>query len=262
MNRHSLIRPLMAALLIAPSLARAQAPLAWDADVFSSLKARLADTPAPATPASQPAAAAAPDPDARARALFQHPLIVGASVSSGFRAETPARKIARLFGTNDAVVSLAVPGASGAHQVEGLTDERLAAATVVVGVDLFFWDTRRDCAAGIAGVDELFKRVAPRKTPLIVATVPALHAPLGLGPKDDCREQLNPKIAKSCKQDPACVLLDLNALYAKAAADGGVDLDGKHVAFRDLLSDGLHLSDAGSQLVARAILDAVRASGK
>lgn len=259
MNRRGLIRAWTTALLLAPSLARAQVatPLAWDADIFSALKARIAESTSPSTPASQPAPPAAPDPDARARALFQHPLIIGASVSSGFRAESPARRLARRFGTDDAVVSLAVPGASGARMVQELTDERLAAATVVVGVDLFFWDAQRDCAAGLAGVDELFKRITPRKTPLIIANVPALHAPMGLGPKDDCREQLNPKIAKSCKEDPTCVLLDLNGLYAKAAADGGVDLDGKRVAFRDLLSDGLHLSDAGSQLVARAILNAV-----
>ena len=262
MERRSRIRAWATALFLSPSLALAQtaAPLAWDADIFSALKARIADLPAPSAPASQSAPPAAPDPDARARALFQHPLIIGASVSSGFRAETPARKIARQFGTNDAVVSLAVPGAAGAHQVEDLTDERLAAATVVVGIDLFFWDTQRDCAAGLAGVDELFKRVAPRKTPLIVATVPAMHAPLGIGGGGDCRDQINPKIAKSCKEDPTCILLDLNALYAKAAADGGADYDGKHVAFHDMLSDGLHLSDAGSQLVAQAILNAVRAA--
>ena len=262
MERRSRIRAWATALFLSPSLALAQtaAPLAWDADIFSALKARIADLPAPSAPASQSAPPAAPDPDARARALFQHPLIIGASVSSGFRAETPARKLARRFGTNDAVVSLAVPGASGARMVQDLTDERLAIATVVVGVDLFFWDAPRECAAGLAAVDELFKRIKPRQTPLIVATVPALHAPMGIGGGSDCRDQLNPKIAKSCKEDPTCVLLDLNALYAKAAADGGVDVDGKRVAFRDILSDGLHPSDAGSELVAHAILDAVNKS--
>jgi hypothetical protein len=260
MNSRGFIRTLAIATFLAPSFAAAQT--AWDGDIYSVLKARIAEAPAPSAPAAQAAPPAARDPDARARALFRHPLIIGASVSSGFRAETPARKIARQFGTNDAVVSLAVPGAAGAHQVEGLTDERLAAATVVVGIDLFFWDTQRDCAAGLAGVDELFKRVSPRKTPLIVATVPAMRVPLGIGGGGDCRDQINPKIAKSCNEDPECVLLDLNALYAKAAADGGADYDGKRVAFRDMLSDGLHLSDAGSQLVAQAILNAVRESRK
>lgn len=258
MNRRDFLGPLTLAMLLAPLAGVAQTTpnLSWDADVFAALKERIADTPAPSAPASQPAASAVPDPGARARALFQHPLIIGASVSSGFRAETPARKLARRFGTNDSVVSLAVPGASGAAQVQGLTDERLAQATVVVGVDLFFWDTQRDCPAGLAAVDELFKRMKDK--PLIVANVPALHGPLVIGGSGSaCRDQLNPKLAKSCREDSACVLLDLNGFYEKAAADGGVTVDGKRVAFQDLLSDGLHLSDAGSQLVAQAILDAV-----
>jgi hypothetical protein len=226
-----------------------------------SLAERLAEIPAPPTPASRPAAAAA-DPGARARALFARPLIIGASVSSGYRAESPARRLARSFGTDGAVVSLASPGASGANQVRGLTDERLAAASVVVGVDLFFWDAQRDCAAGLAGVDELFQRVEKRRTPLVIANVPSLHAPFGLGPKDACRDRLNTKIEKACREDAACVLLDLNGLYAKAAKDGSVELDGRKVPVRELFSDGLHLSDAGSRLMARAILDAIAAPRK
>lgn len=228
-------------LLLAPVLVRAQA---WDANVFSGLKARLAEFPAPASPASQPVPAQA-DPDAALRALFAHPLIAGASVSAGFKAESPGRRAARKLGTDAGVASVAVAGAAGASQAQRLTDENLAAASVVIGADLFFWDSRRDCKAGLDAVDEVFKRLAARKTPAIIGTVPG----------EDCG--LNEKIARACAAADSCAVLDLASSYAKAAKEGA-DLDGTHYTLRELQPDGLHLSDAGSELMARAVLDAGR----
>lgn len=247
MKRAGLALAWAAAVLLTPSAARAQAERDWESSVFAALRARLAVTPAPPVPAASPAP---PDPDARVRALFSHVLIAGASVSAGFRAESPGRRVAERFGAGGSVVSVAAPGAAAASQVPRLTDARLAAASVVVGVDLFFWDARRDCAPGLAAMDDLFRRLAVRGTPAIVGTVP------GGG---DCGAALNAKLARACSPARDCFLLDLAALYAKAAADGA-DLDGRHLTLRELQPDGLHLSDAGSELLARALLAAARGS--
>jgi lysophospholipase L1-like esterase len=44
---------------------------------------------------------------------------------------------------------------------------------------------------------------------------------------------------------------------AKAGLGGGVTVDGRKVPFQDLLSDGLHLSDAGSEHMSRAIPESI-----
>ena len=253
MTRRSLIRAWTTALLLAQSLACAQTSLDWNADAFPAMEDRLAQIPAPPAPPAQPAGPA--DPDARARALFRKPLIIGASVSSGYRAESPAHRLARRFGSADAVVSLADQGASGARMVQELTDERLAAATVVVGVDLFFWDAQRDCNAGLAAVDGLFRRLEPRRTPVVLGNVPPIRG-------GSCGRRLNEKIENACANDSSCVLLDLNRLYENIVADGGAEIDGRRYTLRSLQPDGYHLSDAGSELVSRAILDAVAKSAK
>jgi len=203
------------------------------------------DLPAPPpAPASVPAPAA--DEDAALRALFARPLIVGASISSDFRTASPGRRLARRLGTEDALVSKARAGASGAAIVAALADEDFARASVVVGVDLFFWDSVRGCDAGLAAVDDLFARDKPRRTPLVIGNIPALR-------ESSCRERLNARIAAGCKAAPACALLDLDAMYKEAAAAGGADLDGRRHALSEILPDGLHLSDVGSELVARKL---------
>jgi hypothetical protein len=230
------------ALLILLSVAHPQ-PLAWDADAFSALKARLVDEGTVPPPTAAPA-----DLDAAAHALFARPLIIGASVSADFRAPSPGRLLTERSGGT--LTLLARSGATGASQVALLTPAALAGATSIVGLDLFFWDTRRDCAAGLAAVDELFTRAG--SVPVIVGNIPPL-------PGDhDCRAALNARLAAACSAAPSCLLLDFDALYREAAGPG-IELDGRRLGLSDLLADGLHLNSDGSRVVAERLAARLRA---
>jgi len=253
MNRPGDLRAWAAALLLAPAFARAQAttPLAWDADVFAAMRGRLAESDTPPTPTSRPTAPE--DPDARARALFARTLVVGASVSSDFRTASPGRRVARRLGTEGSLVEKARAGASGASIVPTLTDDDFATATVVIGVDLFYWDSRRDCAGGLAAVDAFFKLAAVHRTPVVIGNVPALRAgPFGGG--GACRDPLNARIAAACAAAPGCALLDLDKLWSQAAAAGGLKIDGRRYTSAELLPDGLHPSDVASESIAERIV--------
>lgn len=241
-------------LLALASAAQAATPVAWDADPYPSLRAELANVAAARIQgAPRVSLAQAPD-ESRARALFSRPLIIGASVSAGARAESPGHLLARRFGGT--ARTHAWPGATGAALLTGLADADMRGASAVVGLDLFFWDARRDCGQGLAAVDAFFARAAAAPVPVIVGNIP----PLGMlaAPPDAsaCRERLNAAIAAACASSSGCVLLDLAAFYAEAAASGVV-LDGRRLGLRELLPDGLHPNADGSRAIAQRLLRAL-----
>lgn len=192
------------------------------------------------------------DPDARARELFARPLIIGASVSASFRAPSPGHLLAQRFGGS--ALSRAVPGAAGALQVARLDPAEAAAASAVVGLDLFFWDSRRDCGAGLAAVDGLFRKTGA--TPVVLGNIPSFGLPEA-GDGSSCREQLNARLAAACSAAPDCALLDFDALWRRAVSPG-IEHGGRLLHLGDLLADGLHLGPDGSAAAAESLLRLLR----
>ncbi|MFI5362417.1 MAG: SGNH/GDSL hydrolase family protein [Elusimicrobiota bacterium] len=242
---------LLTALIALPSATRAAPAPAfpWDDGGYAAFKDRLQDSPSPSTPQSKPVGR-----DAFAKPLFQKTLVVGASVSSDFKTASPGRRVARRLGTEAELVERARPGATGAEIVSTLTDADFAKASVVVGIDLFFWDSRRDCQTGLVAVDLFFKKAAEHRTPVVVGNIPALRTGLfGIG--GSCREALNARIASACSEN--CVLIDLDRLWTQAAKNGSLIVAGRKLSTSELLPDGLHLSPEASELVADRIFDAI-----
>jgi hypothetical protein len=202
--------------------------------------------------------APAPAEAALARA-FRRPLILGASVSADYRAPSPGRLLARRFSALS-VATVAWPGAHSSSILAALPDQTLDSATVVVAVDIFFWDAAR---AGAARAPELvkafFDRLGPRRLPLIVGTVPPLRLPYGVAGSPatgESRDAFNAEIRRLCGLTAGCAVVDLDRLYADAAA-GRPLADGRPHRPESLTADGLHPNLEGSELIAAEILLAV-----
>lgn len=237
---------MIALLLFWTAPCQAQIP-AWELDL-PALKSLFADPP--------PAQAGLPAAPQEARPpldrLFAHTLVVGASISADLKTASPGRLLARKAGAESSLVSIARAGAPGSEVVAALTASHVKAATVVIGVDLFFWDSTRGCASGLAAVDSFFEMTRAPCAPVVIGNIPALRT----NGDRPCREQLNLRIAAACKAAPACFLLNLDRMFQDASSPAGLLSDGRRYTLDDILSDGLHLSAAGSRLVARRIEEA------
>jgi hypothetical protein len=194
--------------------------------------------------------------------LFARPLVAGASISADHKSVSPGRVLARRYGSEAAIVKVARAGRYGRETVPLLTDERLKAASVLVGVDLFYWDgTDADpaCAAGLSAINDLLSRASRVGTPLILANLPLLPRNLfdrafGIPAPTHCRERLNAKLADSCVS-PGCHLVDLAAVYREIDDRGGLVIGGKIYGPLWLLPDGRHPGPLASGYIGDRIID-------
>jgi hypothetical protein len=192
----------------------------------------------------------APD-EAALKDLFHKPLIVGASVSNDVGTESPGRRLALRYTEADKIQKVAVSGATGVTVEPGITELVLRDRTVVIGIDLFFWDsTRRSSEPSAEALNRLMERVSKLGIPIVLGNIPAL-----LGPVQLTRNPLNRKITEACKAYSKCHLFDLEAIYAKLLREGGITIGEKFYAIRELVPDGLHLSPVAADYLAAKILE-------
>ena len=196
--------------------------------------------------------------------LFARPLIVGASISADHKSVSPGRVLARRHGSEAAIVKVAVAGQYGRSAVPAITDAQLKGASVVVGIDLFFWDgteTNADCRWGLAALDEALRRTRALGRPLILGNIPRLPR----GPLDwlfipaptRCRERLNAALAAECRPEKGCWLVDFESVMDRIVNGGGLVIGGKPYGPVALLPDGRHPGPAASDYMADRIVEAL-----
>jgi hypothetical protein len=145
--------------------------------------------------------------------LFAKPLIVGASVSKGYKANPggPGALIATSINPQAEILNKAV---SGARSVESLKDHAIPnhAPSIVVGLDLFFWDAyKNECGESFEENTKFFiKLYQDRGIPMILGKLPQGNdLPKGYQrlPKG-CTEKINSFLEKECRMDKNCLLYD------------------------------------------------------
>lgn len=184
-----------------------------------------------------------------AHELLKKPLIVGASVSSGYGTEGPGDRLARRYTSKDNIVNVAVPGATGRAQAESITPELVKDRSIILAMDFLFWDSvYPDTKPGFAALDRLIRLAGARKIPLIVGDIPSL-----IGSRQVNRAALNREIHSRCTAKKNCFVLRLDDLHRKVMQDRYLEVKGRRYTFRELVPDGLHLADAAGEFLADQI---------
>jgi hypothetical protein len=183
------------------------------------------------------------------KTMLSHPLIVGASVSADYYTKSPAKRLALRYTTLDQISILARNGTPGKLTIVGITPELLHDRSIVIGLDMFFWDaTQVDAVPSLAAIEKLVALTQTAKIPLVLGNVPSLMP--ALQPR---RAMINAKIASVCQPENGCYMLDLDSIFHKTMHAGGVIFRGKHYGLQDLLPDGLHIADVAAEYLADSL---------
>ncbi len=189
--------------------------------------------------------------------LFKAPLIVGASVSANFGTDSPGKRLARELGHSNDVLTIARGGTPGKEVLKQISDRELDGRSLVIAVDLLFWDSSlSNCEASIASLDRFLSQLSERKIPIVLGNIPAL-----LPDRQPCRLKLNRHIHDVVKKDPTRVLLDLESLHEDVMKKGYLTIRGQRHPIWDLIPDGLHLSRLASDFLSEQILQGITRAG-
>jgi hypothetical protein len=185
--------------------------------------------------------------------LFQRPLIVGASVSANYGTSSPGRRLSLRHTSADAIVTVAQGGAPGREIIPRITDKILEDRTVIIGMDLFFWDsTASQAAPSLKLMEQIIKKAYDADIPFVLGDIPELL--VGQQPH---RNALNKRIHELCRADRDCFVLKLDDLHQQVLRDGYLTIDGKRYTLRQLVPDGLHLSDVAADFLADKIKESI-----
>lgn len=186
------------------------------------------------------------------KAILQRPLIVGASVSADTGAMSPGKKLALRFTAKENIRTKARSGAPGREVAKSLKGEDFKDRTIVIATDLFFWDSVLtpvdETEAALKGI---LVTVEALRIPLVLGNIPRL-LPFG---RQRSRDDLNKLIGDHCGKSAFCTVYDLAAIHEKLDDDGYLEHQSKRYRFSELLPDGLHLSEIGSEYLADRIAE-------
>jgi hypothetical protein len=185
----------------------------------------------------------------QALCLFARPLVLGASVSAGFGVERgPATRLSQLMNPGAQIRNRAVSGATSVQSTRGLQIPR-PAPSIVLGLDLFFWDAvRNSCGEEfISNAARLFEQFRSEGIPMVVGKIPTrVSFPQGisLAANLPCTRVINRLIDTHCTRENNCLAYDPgDCLRAMGSAVGPRG----EAYFRD----PLHTSDAGNEFCAQ-----------
>lgn len=186
--------------------------------------------------------------------VFSAPLIIGASVSAGMRTTNPVERALRRQNLSPPILNVAKRGSRGRDLVHRIQAMDLRRFSVIVGIDLFFWDTvLPPSLPSMPEIERLCRMAESRKVPLLLGTVPDLQVPaLQLGLRKVIEE-----ISRAAEPRPFCRILDLHEINGSILKHGGFTLDNRHYGVSAVAPDGIHLSSAASEYLGVKILEAL-----
>jgi hypothetical protein len=134
----------------------------------------------------------------------------------------------------------------GAEVLKRVNEAALEGRTIVIAVDLFFWDSALPRpSASITALDHLLREVRERGIPLVLGEIPELlpgHQP--------GRNILNTAIRRAAAEYPACAVMPFERLFQQVMRDGYLEIRGKRYGLFDLVPDGLHLASFAGDFLA------------
>jgi hypothetical protein len=183
--------------------------------------------------------------------LLAHPLIVGASMSAGLEAEDPGTLLTRSVAPQAIVVNRARRHAPSADSLALVREGEIEASSLVIGLDLFYWDSFGDCSQAVARVRAFARLLDEKGARAAIGNIPVQGGA--------CAGAVSKALAATCVKS-RCVVVDLRALSEKAERNGGLEIGAKFIPKSELYADGLHPTKLGSQVIAAGLGEALSAS--
>ena len=176
------------------------------------------------------------------RDLFSRPLIIGASISAGYGTTNggPSEVFARMINPDTKIKNLAFNGATSINSTSGL-DLKNHSASVVMALDLFFWDAIRNQVGTSfeTNTKRFFNHLHEHEMPAIIGKLPLIDLPLG----------------------PFAEVVKNNAKKVNALLEDICTIDRNFLVYDPLecvlqmndhhFSDGLHLTNEGNHYCAQ-----------
>lgn len=177
--------------------------------------------------------------------LFSRPLILGASISAGYGTKDGGigAVLARMINPSAQITNKAISGATSLQSTSHL-DLHSFDPSIVLGLDLFFWDAVRGSinAKFESNTRKLVTTFAEKNIPLILGKVPVLELPLIGGYGNtllDKAKKVNDLLESVAFSQKNCLLYDPVPCFLSMGFSG-----------ENYFSDGLHLNSTGNQYCA------------
>ncbi len=185
--------------------------------------------------------------------LFERPLILGASVSADWLAESPGKKLALRYTKPHLIKTIAFGGRPGLQVLKNVSPSDLKDRTIIIGVDLFFWDsTFTNADASVKALNELVAQTKELEIPLVLGEIPEL-----IPERQPCIKPLNQALSKVANIHGHCHLMLFNQLMHQILEDGHLHIKGRDYSIPDLVPDGLHLGEIAGEFLADRLLSAI-----
>lgn len=183
--------------------------------------------------------------------LFSEPLVLGASISAGYgtRDGGLGAVLAQAINPEAKIINKAISGATSVQSTSHLNLEKYD-PSVVLGLDLFFWDAAREKTGKKfeENTRKLFDVFAHKNIPMIVGKVPVLNLPFLGGRAKDL-------IVSANKVNDLLELLTLT--HKNAVLYNPVPcLFSMGFSRSKYFSDGLHLNSEGNKYCAEFFIRA------
>jgi hypothetical protein len=193
-------------------------------------------------------------PSTETRELFQKPLITGASVSANYGTASPGRRAALRFTSESDIYTIAQGGTPGRLIALHLDHAALKGRSVIIAMDLFFWDsTLANPESSLRAVESVIQKARSLSIPVLIGDIPEL-----LPGRQPAREIMNAQIHSLCTKERGCYVWELDKLHRQVIQDGFLAIAGRQYRMSELVPDGLHLSDLASEFLADRLLEVFR----
>ena len=187
--------------------------------------------------------------------------------------------LAQTYGSVVKDISEPIGAPLGSEQIEKILGEDRSTfdqASVVIGVDLFYWDAilaNEDaslCEAAKEALNQLVIAAAGQDKPLIIGNIPdekeenvldqfRQAVPAWKPPLTSCREDLNNHISQACDAEMDCYVVDFFNIVNDLNDDGEIIVpEGEGEVSYELSkvrTDGVHLTEVGSMILQNHIKD-------
>jgi hypothetical protein len=181
--------------------------------------------------------------------LLHRPLIVGASVSDDYLSQSPGKRLALKYTDKHNIHVIAKNGAPGREIVHRIHEKDLENRSIVIGMDLFFWDsTLHSPQLSLQALHRFTEKMSDHRIPFILGDIPEL-----LPDWQPSRKIIDDEIHKIAKTNPLCQLLPLDRLYKQVLRDGFIRFKEKEYSLWDLVPDGLHIGEVAGNYLAEVI---------
>lgn len=182
--------------------------------------------------------------------VFKRPLIIGASVSDDFQTDSPGKELAFRYTKPSEIKTIAKNGRQGKDTLQLVNLNTLKDRTVIIGVDLFFWDsTKPNPKESIKALNKLISQARERDIPIVLGDIPTL-----LPQFQPSALNLNKELLQTCRDYEKCYILPLHDILHAVLADGYLVHREKKYTLEELIPDGLHLAKPASEYLADRIL--------